>query len=67
MSNADKSHPDGTFFLPADKFFPASVPVALTYDDVSLSTLHSEVLPSDTDLGTSLSDTVNLQIPVISS
>jgi len=67
MSNADKPPTDGQFFLPADKFFPASVPVALTYDDVSLSTLHSEILPRDTDLATSLSDSVSLQIPIISS
>lgn len=67
MSNADTPLIDSAFFLPAGRFFPASVPVALTYDDVSLGTLHSEILPRDTDLATSLSDSVNLQIPIISS
>ena len=35
---------------------------ALTFDDVSLATLYSEILPKDTDLATSLSDSLNLQI-----
>lgn len=67
MSHADNASFDSAFYLPAGKFFPACVPVALTYDDVSLGTLHSEILPRDTDLSTSLSDSVALQIPMISS
>ncbi len=58
---------DSDFYLPADRFFAANLPSALTYDDVSLATLHSEILPRDTDLATSLSDSVRLQIPIISS
>lgn len=58
---------DSDFYLPADRFFASNLPSALTYDDVSLATLHSEILPRDTDLATSLSDSLNLQIPIISS
>src|ERR1043165_8926875 len=58
---------DSDFYLPADRFFAANLPNALTYDDVSLATLHSEILPRDTDLSTSLSEALRLQIPVISS
>ncbi len=58
---------DSDFYLPADRFFSANLPNALTYDDVSLATLHSEILPRDTDLATSLSESLRLQIPILSS
>lgn len=58
---------ESEFYLPAEKFFPANFPSALTYDDVSLATLYSEILPKDADLATSLSDSLRLQIPIISS
>lgn len=58
---------DSDFYLPADRFFAANLPAALTFDDVSLATLHSEILPRDTDLATSLSESLLLQIPIISS
>jgi IMP dehydrogenase len=58
---------DSDFYLPADRFFAANLPSALTYDDVSLATLHSEILPKDTDLATTLAEGLRLQIPIISS
>jgi IMP dehydrogenase len=58
---------DDEFYLPAGRFFPANQPDALNYDDVSLATLYSEILPKDADLATSLSDALRLQIPIISS
>jgi IMP dehydrogenase len=58
---------DSEYYLPAERFFPANLPSALTFDDVSLATLYSEILPKDTDLATSLSDSLRLQIPIISS
>ncbi|RXK55856.1 CBS domain-containing protein [Oleiharenicola lentus] len=64
---AKKSSRDSEYYLPAERFFPANLPSALTFDDVSLATLYSEVLPKDTDLATSLSDGLALQIPIISS
>jgi len=58
----------GSHFYPAaDEFFPRLWPTALTYDDVSLATLFSEILPKDADLSASLSETLRLQIPIISS
>jgi len=59
--------PDSQFYLSADEFFAANRPSALTFDDVSLATLYSEVLPRDTDLSTALSDTLRLPVPVISA
>ena len=61
------SSSDSEFYLPADRFFAANLPSALTFDDVSLATLHSEILPKDTDLATSLTEGLRLQIPIISS
>lgn len=54
-------------YLNAEEFFKANQPFALTYDDVSLSTQYSEVLPRQTNLETSLSEKVNLSIPLISA
>ncbi len=58
---------DAEFYLPADAFFRASLPTALTFDDVSLATLYSAILPKDADTSTALSAALRLQIPVISS
>ena len=58
---------DTEFFLPAEAFFRANLPIALTFDDVSLATLYSEILPKDADTSTALSESLRLQIPVISS
>ena len=65
MSSA--ATPDADFYLPADAFFRANIPTALTFDDVSLATLYSDILPKDADTSTTLSDALRLQIPVISS
>jgi len=58
---------DAEFYQPAAEFFRANLPMALTFDDVSLATLYSDVLPRDTDTGTSLSESLRLSIPIISS
>jgi IMP dehydrogenase len=58
---------DAEFYLPADAFFRANLPTALTFDDVSLATLYSDILPKDADTSTSLCEGLRLQIPVISS
>ena len=58
---------DAEFYLPADAFFRANIPTALTFDDVSLATLYSEILPKDADTSTALSEALRLQIPIISS
>jgi len=58
---------DQQFYLPADDFFPANRTVALTFDDVTLATLYSEILPRDTQLDTTLAEGLHLHIPVISA
>ncbi len=58
---------DAEFYLPADAFFKANQPNGLTFDDVSLATLYSDILPKDADTATALSETLRLQIPIISS
>lgn len=58
---------DAVFYQTADRFFPANLPVALTFDDVSLATLYSDILPKDADTATQLSDALRLAIPVVSS
>src|SRR5512140_168713 len=58
---------DSKFFKPADAFFPAYNNIGLTYDDVTLATLYSEVLPRETQLGTTLAEGLQLNIPIISS
>jgi IMP dehydrogenase len=55
------------FYQPADQFFYNSLPTGLTYDDISLATLYSDVLPRQTNLATRISDALELQIPIISS
>ena len=70
MSKVAKKAPspaDTQFYLPADRFFRASIPTALTFDDVTLATLYSEILPKDADTSTSVSESLSLQIPIISS
>ncbi len=58
---------DDPFYQPADQFFPANNKLALTFDDVTLATLYSEILPRDTQLDTRLAENLCLNIPVISS
>jgi len=58
---------DSQFYQPADSFFPAHSNLGLTFDDVTLATLYSEVLPRDTQLETELADGLLLNIPVISA
>ena len=64
---AEISNPDGVFYRGADDFFAANADVGLTYDDVTLATLYSEVLPAQTKLDSRLADGLQLNIPVISS
>src|SRR5689334_11886620 len=58
---------DSKFYKPADAFFPAYNNIGLTFDDVTLATLYSEVLPRETQLDTHLADGLHLNIPIISS
>ncbi|HEY4415359.1 MAG TPA: IMP dehydrogenase, partial [Verrucomicrobiae bacterium] len=42
-------------------------PVGLTFDDITLATLYSDILPRNTQLDITLADGLHLNIPVISS
>ena len=65
--SAPKKNAIDSFYLPAEKFFPAAFPTALTYDDVSLATLYSDILPRETRLDTVLSPRLKLSLPIISA
>jgi IMP dehydrogenase len=58
---------DAEFYKPADAFFAANTHLALTYDDVTLATLYSDVLPRDTQLDTLLAEGLQLRIPIVSA
>ena len=58
---------DSQFYQSADAFFPAHASLGLTFDDLTLATFYSEVLPRDTQLETKLADGLRLNIPVISA
>jgi IMP dehydrogenase len=68
MANSrELSDLDSRFYQPADAFFPAQASLALTYDDVTLATQYSEILPRDTQLETTLSGGLKLNIPILSA
>ena len=58
---------DAEFYQGADTFFRAQQSTALTYDDVTLATLLSDVLPREAQLHTSLAEGLELNIPIISA
>ena len=58
---------DEAFYQPADAFFHANRQVGLTYDDVTLATRFSDVLPRFTNLTTRISPRLELAIPMISA
>jgi IMP dehydrogenase len=66
-THKEPDHLDSKFYRPADVFFPAFSHIGLTYDDVTLATQYSEILPRDTQLDTTLADGLRLNIPIISS
>ncbi len=63
----DSSTVDAAFYKDADAFFPTYSSLGLTFDDVTLATLYSEILPRDTQLNTTLAEGLYLNIPVISA
>jgi IMP dehydrogenase len=58
---------DKDFYLSSDDFFKKSIPNALTFDDLSLATRYSEVLPNSVKLESNLSEAITLSIPILSS
>ena len=58
---------DSAFYQTANTFFSNQAGTALTYDDLTLATLYSEVLPRNALLDTELAGGLNLHIPLISA
>ncbi len=58
---------DTFFYKPADLFFRDNAQVALTYDDITLATRYSEVLPRMTNPETALSEALQLSMPIVSA
>lgn len=58
---------DQDFFLDAERFFRTHATIGLTYDDITLATRFSEILPRQTQLTTALSQRLTLNIPLISA
>ncbi len=58
---------DARFYQTADEFFPSHGSLALTYDDVTLATLYSDVLPRDAQLDTRLAEGLELHVPIVSA
>ncbi len=54
-------------YLPADPFFEAVHPTGLTFDDVSLATRYSEILPRQADLNLDLARGLTLHVPILSA
>ena len=63
----DSDSLDSKFYKAADAFFTAYNNTGLTFDDLTLATLYSEVLPRETHLDTVLAEGLQLSIPIISS
>ncbi len=66
-ANSPPSTLDSAFYKPADEFFREHSGLGLTYDDVSLATLYSEILPRETNLETALHERLRLRIPIVSA
>src|SRR5690348_4844140 len=66
-SSGESDNLDSKFYKTAEVFFPAYNNIGLTFDDVTLATLYSEVLPRETQLDVQLADSLRLNIPIISS
>ena len=54
-------------YLPADDFFQKSAPTGLTFDDVSLATRYSEIVPREVKIESEISKSIKLSIPILSS
>jgi IMP dehydrogenase len=57
---------DAGFYQPADEFFRRHA-TALTYDDITLATLYSDILPRETQLDIRLADGLELRVPIVSA
>ena len=68
MADASPAHEvDSEFYQPASRFFPSHSRTALTYDDVTLATLYTEILPKESQIDTRLAEGLHLNIPLVSA
>ena len=67
MAATRNSNLDDSFYQKADTFFTANSKVGLTYDDITLATLYSDILPRNTQLDTTIAEGLTLNIPAISA
>jgi IMP dehydrogenase len=67
MASKEQEALDSKFYKAADGFFTSYSSIGLTFDDVTLATLYSEVLPRETQLDTTIAEGLQLHIPIISS
>ena len=58
---------DAEFYQPADSFFRLHRSTALTYDDVTLATCYSDILPREAQIETQLAEGLHLNIPLVSA
>jgi IMP dehydrogenase len=58
---------DNLFYKDADTFFGDNASIGLTFDDITLATRYSEILPRLTKVDVPLSGNLALNIPLISS
>lgn len=66
-ANKEPEDFDSPFYKTANAFFSSYSHLGLTYDDVTLATCYSEILPRDTQLETELAEGLKLNIPMISA
>ena len=66
-ASKDSDSLDSKFYKAADAFFAAYNNIGLTFDDLTLATQYSEILPRETQLDVSLAEGLHLNIPVISA
>ncbi|MFT5032055.1 MAG: IMP dehydrogenase [Candidatus Binatia bacterium] len=66
-ANQEPNSLDREFYLRAHDFFTANQGCALTYDDLTLATLYSDILPRDTQLETTLAEGLELHLPIVSA
>lgn len=58
---------DAEFYQPADSFFRLHRSTALTYDDVTMATCYSDILPREAQIETQLAEGLHLNIPLVSA
>jgi len=68
MGNKHLDNPlDAAYYKAADEFFQSQPDPGLTFDDITLATLYSQILPRETQFDAQLCEVLRLNIPIISA